>query len=85
MTKAAPVKVGRHRNKVQEHSSTDKYMPGKARPCDYADRHAEPSEGLEEEEKEHLKANTGEVTQVERVSATDLPHPATQGAEGGGG
>ena len=40
MTKAAPVRVGRHRNKVQDLSFTDKYLPGKAMPCDYASRHA---------------------------------------------
>ena len=45
---------------MQDHSFTDEYLPGKARPGDYAAHHAEPSEGLEEEEKENLKVDTGE-------------------------
>ena len=54
MIKAAPVRVGRHRNKVQDLSFTDKYLPGKAMPCDYASRHAVAIEGLDKEEKERL-------------------------------
>ena len=36
MTKTAPVRVTRHRNKVQDLHFTDKYLEGKAMPCDYA-------------------------------------------------
>ena len=32
--KAAPVRVAKHRNKVQYLRFTDKYLPGKAMPCD---------------------------------------------------
>ena len=72
-TKATAEKIGRHRNKVQDHSFTDEYLPGRARPGDYAARHAEPSEGLDEEEKERLKADTGEDTQEERGASADPP------------
>ena len=73
MTKAAPLRVGRHRNKVQDLSFTDKYLPGKEMPCDYASRHAVPIEGLDEEEKERLMVDTGEDIQVMRVFVADLP------------
>ena len=79
MTKAAPLTIGRYRNKVQDHSFTDEYLPGRARPGDYAAFHAEPSEGLHEEEKERQKVDTGEDTQVEQVTSADttgaLPQP----------
>ena len=58
MTKAMPVKIGRHRNKVQDHSFTGVYLLGRARPGDNDAHHTEPSEGLDEEEKERLKVNT---------------------------
>ena len=72
MTKAAPVTIGRYRNKVQDHSFTDEYLPGRTRPGDYADFHVEPSEGLDEE-KERQKVDTSEDTQVEQVTSADLP------------
>ena len=40
MSKAAPVRVARHRNKVQDLRFKDKYLRGKSMPCDYASRHA---------------------------------------------
>ena len=40
ISKVAPVRVVRHRNKVQDLRFTDKYLPGKSIPCDYACRHA---------------------------------------------
>ena len=43
------MRVARHRNKVQDLRFTDKYLPGKAMPCDYASRHAVPIEDLNEE------------------------------------
>ena len=73
MTKAAPVRVGRHRNKVQDLSFTDKYLPGKTMPCDYASRHAVPIKDLDEDEKERLMVDTGEDIQVMRVFIADLP------------
>jgi hypothetical protein len=66
------VTIGRYRNKVQDHSFTDEYLPGRARPGDYAAFHAEPSEGLDEE-KERQKVDTAEDTQVEQVTSADLP------------
>ena len=53
MSKAAPVRVARYGNKVQDLRFTDKYLPGKAMPCDYASRHTLPIEDLTEE-KERL-------------------------------
>ena len=49
ITRAAPVRVARHRNKVQDLSFTDKYLPGKTMPCDYASRHAVPIEYLNQD------------------------------------
>ena len=34
MSKAAPMRVARHRNKVQDLRFTNKYLPGKSMPCD---------------------------------------------------
>ena len=51
MSKAAPVRVARHRNKVQDLRFTNKYLPGKAMPCDYAFRHALPRRGYGEQER----------------------------------
>ena len=46
MCKAAPVRVARHRNKVQDLRFINKYLQGKAMPCDYTSRHAVPIEDL---------------------------------------
>ena len=73
MTRAAPARVGRHRNKVQDLTFTDKYLDGKAMLCDYASRHAVPIEGLHKEEKERLMVNNGKDIQVMRVFIADLP------------
>ena len=73
MTKTAPVRVTRHRNKVQDLRFTDKYLEGKAMPCNYASRHAAPIEGLNEEEQERLMVDNGEDIQVMRVYIDDLP------------
>ena len=73
MSKAAPVRVSRHRNKVQDLRFTNKYLPGKSMPCDYASRHAAPIKDLTEEEKEWLIVDVGEDIQVMRVIMADLP------------
>ena len=77
MSKAAPVRVARHRNKVQDLRFTDKYLPGKSMPCDYASCHAVPIKDLTEEEKEQVNVNVnvdvGEDIQVMRVLMADLP------------
>ena len=77
MSKAAPVRVARHRNKVQDLRFTDKYLPGKSMPCDYASRHALPIKDLPEEEKEMLMVDVGENVQVMRVIMADLPTALT--------
>ena len=59
--------------KVQDHSFTDRYLTGRTRPGDYAACHAEPSEGLDTEEKERLKVDNGEDIQVMRKSIADPP------------
>ena len=77
MSKAAPVRVARHRNKVQDLRFTDKYLLGKSMPCDYASRHASPIEDLTEEEKERLMVDVSEDIQVMRVIMADLPPALT--------
>ena len=62
---------------VQDLSFTDKYLPGKAMPCDYASRHAVPIEALNVDEKERLMVDTGEDIQVMRVFIADLPPAMT--------
>ena len=75
MTKAVPMRVTRHRNKVQDLRFTDKYLPGKTMPCDYTSRHAVPIEDLDEEEKERLMVDTGEDIQVMRVFIATCHRP----------
>ena len=77
MSKAAPVRVASHRNKIVDLKFTDKYLPGKKMPCDYASRHAVPIEDLTEEEKERLMVDVGEDVQVMRVIMADLPPAMT--------
>ena len=77
MTMAAPVRVGRHRNKVQDLGFTDEYLPGKTMPCDYASRHTVPIKDLDKEGKERLMVDTGEDIQVMRVFIADLPPAMT--------
>ena len=50
MTRTAPVRVARHRNKVLDLSFTDKYLPGRLMPCDYASRNAVPIDDLNQEQ-----------------------------------
>ena len=45
MTKAAPARVARHRNKVQDHRLTDEHLPGKAMPGGDASCHAAGPDG----------------------------------------
>ena len=70
MSKAAPMRVARHRNKVQDLRFTDKYLPGNSMPCDYTSRHAAPIEDLTEEEKRWLTVDVAEDIQVMRVIMT---------------
>ena len=73
MIRAPPVRVARHRNKVQDIRFTDKYLPGKTMPCNYASRHAAPIKDLDEEERERLMVDTGQDIEVMRVFIADLP------------
>ena len=57
MTRAALVRVGGHRNRVQDLIVTDKYLEGKVKPCDDTSRHGVPIEGHNEEEKERQKVD----------------------------
>ena len=70
MSKAAPMRVARHRNKVQDLRFTDKYLPGKSMPCDYTSRHAAPIEDLTEEERRWLMVDVAEDIQWMRVIMT---------------
>ena len=61
------VKKGRKpadRNKVQDLSITDKYLEGKAMPCDCTSRHGVPNEGRDKEEKERQRVDNSEDIQV---------------------
>ena len=75
MSKAVLVRVARQRNKVQDLRFTDKYLPGKSTPCDYAFRLVAPIEDLSKEEKERLIVEVGEDIRVMRVIMADLRRP----------
>ena len=69
--------MARHRNMVLDLKFTDKYLPGKSMPCDYASCHVAPIKDLTEEEKERLMVYMGEDIQVMRVILADLPPALT--------
>ena len=73
----APVRMARHRKKILYLKFTNKYLPGKQMPCDYAFRHAVPIEGLTKEENEWLMVDEGEDVHVMRVIMADLPPAMT--------
>ena len=77
ISKVAPVRIARHRNKVLDLKFTKKFRPGKKMPCDYPSRHAVPIEDLTEEEKERLMVDVGEDMQVMRVLMADPPPTMT--------
>ena len=77
LTKTAPVRMARHRSKILYLKFTNKYLPGKQMPCDYAFRHAVPIEGLTKEENEWLMVDEGEDVHVMRVIMADLPPAMT--------
>ena len=54
MTKAVPVRINKHRNRILDLKFTDKKLPGKEMPCDYTSRHPRSIEGLSSEERERL-------------------------------
>ena len=64
MTKAAPARVARHRNKVQDHRLTDEHLPGKTMPGSDASCHAAPIEDLDEEERERLMGDTAGTSRL---------------------
>ena len=77
LSKAAPVRIAKHRTRILDLKFTDKYIPGKEMPCDYASRHPMPIEGLPMEEKERLLIDEGDDIQVMRVMMADLPPALT--------
>ena len=64
-----------HRGHTQEGLHAES---GRTRPDNCAARRAEPSEGLEEEEKERLRVDNSEDIQVMRMFIGDLPKVLTQ-------
>ena len=68
--------MARHRNKILDLQFTDKYLPGKQMPCDYASRHAVPIEDLTNK-KEPLTVDEGEDVRVMRVIMAGLPPAMT--------
>ena len=57
--------------KEQDQRSTDKHLPSRSRRCYYTSRHAEPIEGLTEEEKGRKKVDGGGDIQVMRDSMAE--------------
>ena len=73
LTRPAPVRVAKHRTRITDLTFTDKYLPGKEMPCDYASRHPAPIERLSPREKERQLVDEAGDVQVMRVIMTDLP------------
>lgn len=77
MTRPASVRVNKHRQKVQDLSFTDKYMPGKVIPCDFNSRHPNSIDHLTGEERQKLGIDDGDEITIRRIFLRDLPDAVT--------
>ena len=76
-SKAASVRINKHRMKVQDLCFTDKYMPGRTIPCDYNSRHPQPIQHLSQEDRAKQGIDDGEEIFIRRVFMSDLPDAVT--------
>ena len=72
MTRPASVRVNKYRQKVQDLSFTDKYMPGKVIPCDFNSRHPNSIDHLTGEERQKLGIDDGDEITIRRIFLRDL-------------
>ena len=63
MSKAAPVRINKHRTKIIDLRFTDKYLPGKEMPADYNSRHPNPIASMTKQERER-KSGCGPVNDI---------------------
>ena len=71
--KTGPVRVERHRVRLQGFDFSVKYEPGRYNPCDYNSRHPLPLPNYEEDEKEEFGIEEGTELYINAIIAEDLP------------
>lgn len=76
-SKAASVRISKHRMKVQDLCFKDKYMPGRRIPCDYNSRHPQPIQHLSQDDRAKQGIDDGEEIFIRRVFMSDLPDAVT--------
>ena len=75
--KTGPVRVERHRVRLQGFDFSVKYEPGRYNPCDYNSRHPLPLPNYEEDEKEEFGVEEGTELYINAIIAEDLPDAVT--------
>ena len=77
MTKPCSVRINKHRQKIQDLSFTDRYMPGKEIPCDFNSRHPNKIDHLSQEDREKLGLDSSDEIAIRRIFIKDLPDAVT--------
>ena len=72
-TMPAGRRVTKHRQQVQDLVFKDKFLSGKANPCDYSSRHTTQLEGLSQADREKLGVDDCDEVMVMRVFVDDMP------------
>ena len=72
-TMPAGRRVTKHRQQVQDLVFKDKFLSGKANPCDYSSRHPTQLEGLSQADREKLGVDDCDEVMVMRVFVVDMP------------
>ena len=75
-SKAASMRISKHRMKVQDLCFKDKYMPGRKIPCDYNSQHPQPMQHLCQEDRVKQGIYDGEIF-ISRVCMSNLPDTVT--------
>ena len=66
-------RLNKHRQMIQDLCFTDKYIPGKENPNDYASRHPHSIDHLTQEQREEAGVDDGTETHVMKILLSDLP------------
>jgi len=77
LTKPAPLRVTRHRNRILDLTFVDKYLKGAHVPADFNSRHPKPIDHLSVQERQDLLVDDGEEVHIMRVIMADLPPALT--------
>ena len=76
--KQGPIRVEKHRMKVQNFQYNIKYIPGKKNPCDYASRHPVMLSEYSEEDIGNMVIDHGDEFCINKIITDDLPDAVTK-------